>query len=101
MGKSNAHKGRKHSPEWNAAVSAAMKGKVAHSKISKDLARAIRRAYERQEPLPPAMMGLIGKNGPNGILVSYKTMFCKHYAQEHQMTPAGIRRIIDGKVWKD
>jgi hypothetical protein len=43
----------------------------------------------------------IGKNGPNGIKVTYKSLFSKEYAKKFNLTTAAIKKIIDNKTWKD
>lgn len=96
---------KKGSVPWNKGISGCFseetiqkmkvtrKGVIHSSKFS-DVVSLIRERYANH----PIIDG-VGKNGPNGTVLTQERAFAKMYASEYEMTVANLWKIVKGKSW--
>lgn len=90
--------GRKYTDKTIAKFSKMRKGKRHSSKLTLADAEFIRKQFEAKVELTE--FDKIGKVGRHGRVYEYTSLFCREFASKYGMTPAGIRRVVNGKSWK-
>ena len=74
------------------------KGKRHSSKLSQKDVDMIREDFNNQVNIPN--IESIGKSGPNGIKITYKSLFIKEYARKYNITTTGLAKILNNETWK-
>ena len=77
-------------------MSNSRKGRVFSRKINDHQIREIRKLYNEKPDLKN--VGVVMKNGRK---LSYIQAFCKEYAEDYNLTPQGIKRIILKECWSN
>jgi hypothetical protein len=92
------NKGMKNcfSKETVEKMSNSRKGRVFNRKIDDDQIRSIRKLYNEKPNLQN--VGMIMRNGKK---MSYVQAFCKEYAEQYNLTPQGLKRIVLNECWKN
>lgn len=72
------------------------KGRVFSRKLTDNQIKEIRKLYSEQPHLQN--VGMVMKNGKE---LSYIQAFCKKYANEYNITPQGMKKIITNECWKN
>lgn len=74
------------------------KGKRFSSKLTQKNVDKIREDFNLMVKVPN--MESMGKNGANGIKITYKVLFCKEYAKKYNVTCNALKRILNNETWK-
>jgi len=77
-------------------MSNSRKGRVFSRKINDNTIRTIRKLYNKKPYLQN-----VGMTMKNGKKMSYVQAFCREYAEEYNLTPQGLKKIILNECWKN